>query len=107
MTPTVTTSVREDDASIYYSHRRGHHAVTLTVLKVSDEFIGCDVTTHSADPGGDLCAAIDLPGTCMGHSLAFARAFYAALQAEGKAERVDDERVIGALMSHLREEFGT
>jgi hypothetical protein len=106
MNPPRLFSVREDESSIFYTHRNGKTAVTLTVLKVDRDFIGCDVTDHVADPGSDLCTVLDMPGTCRGHSLAFARGLYAALQQNGKAERVDDERVFGALASYMHTEIG-
>ena len=106
MTPLTEASVREDDVSIFYTYRRGHHAVTMTVLKVSDEFIGCDVTTHAPDPAGEMCGTLALPSSCLSSSLAFAKGFYSALQVRGKTQRLEDDVVFGLLAAHLTDEFG-
>lgn len=107
MTGYSEQSAREDDCSIFYVYRRGWYAVTLTVLKVGGEFIGCDVSDHAEDVGSDqTCPTLGMPGTCIGHSLGFSKSFYAALQTGGKTERVDDERVFGALAAYLHGEFG-
>lgn len=106
MTPLTEASAQEDESSIFYTFRRGWKAVTMTVLKVSDEFIACDVTTHRPDPHGEMCGILALPSSCLPSSLAFARAFYAALQTQGKTQRLDDDLVFGLLAAHLADEFG-
>jgi len=105
---TVENSVREDESSLFYTHRRGNQAVTFTVLRVSGDYIGCDLTTHAADYAGEeMCATLGMNGVCLGTSLAFARGFYRALQVHGNTEHVPDERVFGALIAYLADEFGT
>ena len=106
MNAITEASVREDDASIFYTYRRGWKAVTLTVLKVSDEFIACDVTTHAPAPHGEMCGILALPSSCLSGSLAFAKGFYSALQVQGKTQRLDDDVVFGLLAAHLTDEFG-
>lgn len=105
MTPTTEASVREDDTSIFYTFRRGSHAVTLTVLKVGGEFICCDVTTHAPAPAGEMCGTLALPAVCLSSSLAFAKGFYSALQVQGKTQRLDDDVVFGLLAAHLVDEL--
>jgi hypothetical protein len=106
MNPLTESSVREDESSIFYTYRRGWKAVTFTVLKVGDELIGCDITAHAADPAGEMCGTLALPGVCLGSSLAFAKGFYTGMQVEGKTQRVEDDAVFAALAAHLRDEFG-
>lgn len=106
MTPLTEASVREDDTSIFYTYRRGWYAVTLTVLRVGDEFICCDVTTHAPAPHGEMCGILALPSSCLSSSLAFAKGFYSALQVQGKTQRLGDDVVFGLLAAHLTDEFG-
>ena len=106
MNSITEASVREDDASIYYTYRRGWLAATLTVLKVGAEFIGCDVTTHTPAPHGEMCGTLSLPACCLSSSLAFAKGFYSQAQTQGKAQRLEDDVVFDLLAAHLTNEFG-
>jgi hypothetical protein len=106
MNATPESSVREDESSILYAYRHGWKAVTFTVLKVGSELIGCGITAHAADPAGEMCGTLAVPGVCLSSSLAFAKAFYAGMQTEGKAQRVEDDIVLAAMAEHLRDEFG-
>ena len=107
MSPLENKSVREDESSIFYSLCEGSLGVTLTVLKVGEEHVACDITTHTPSPyRGDPCSVWGgLPAVCTGHSVAFARGFYRELQ-HGVRERVDDEVVFTALMTYARQEQG-
>ena len=106
MNSITEASVREDDASIYYTYRRGWLAATLTVLKVGAEYIGCDVTTHTPAPHGEMCGILSLPACCLSSSLAFAKGFYSRAQTQGKAQRLEDDVVFDLLAAHLTNEFG-
>ena len=106
MNDITEASVREDDASIFYTYCRGPYAVTLTVLKVGAELIGCDITTHKRDLAGEMCGTLALPACCLSSSLAFAKGFYSASQTQGKTQRLEDDAVFAALAAHLRDKFG-
>jgi hypothetical protein len=106
MNPLTESSVREDESSVLYTYRRGWKAVTFTVLKVGSELIGCDLTTHAADPAGEMCGTLALPGVCLGNSLAAAKGFYTTLQRGEKTVRVEDDAVFAALAVYLTDEFG-
>jgi len=104
---TDENSVREDVNSIYYVVRKGEHAVSFIVLKVDDEYIACDLTTHAPAPPDAWCNVTNTHGTCMGYPPSVARAFYARLQQGGKTERVDDVRMFDALATYLHDEVET
>jgi len=95
-------SVREDDTSIYYTFCKGKVGVSFTVIKVGEEHVGCDLTTHVPDPyRGDPCSVWNgLPASCVGYSGGFARGFYRNLQND-TSERVDDARLFSALANFL------
>ena len=95
-------SVREDETSIYYTFRKDGVGVSFTVIKVGEEHVGCDLTTHTPSPyRGEPCALWGgLPADCVGHSGAFARGFYRDLQND-TSERVSDERLFSALANFL------
>jgi hypothetical protein len=100
-------SVREDESSIFYTFCEGGVGVTLTVLKVGEEHIGCDLTMHMPSPyRGEPCAVWGgLSATCTGVSGGFVRAFYRNLQHD-TSQRVDDEVVFAALAARVAHERG-
>ena len=107
MNPTEHKSVREDESSIFYSLCEGSLGVTLTVLKMGEERVGCDITTHAPSPyRGEPCSVWGgLSAVCTGQSVAFARGFYRELQHD-TSQRVDDEVVFAALATYARQEQG-
>ena len=107
MNPNEHKSVREDENSIFYTLCEGSLGVTLTVLKVGEEHVACDLTTHIPDPyWGETCMVWGgLPARCKSASSVFARTFYSDLQS-GTTVRVDDEVVFAALTTIARQERG-
>lgn len=104
----VENSVREDMSSIFYTHIYHGRAVTLTVLRVGSDYIGCDLTDHSPDLASEqMCGTLCLPGICTGTSLAFAKGFYFELQPDDdRTHRVDDALVFVALAEYWVDTFG-
>jgi hypothetical protein len=105
--PTEHKSVREDESSIFYSLCEGSLGVTLTVLKMGEEHVACDLTAHVPDPyWGEACMVWGgLPARCKSASSVFARTFYSDLQS-GPTVRVEDEVVFAALAACLAQERG-
>ena len=107
MNPTEHKSVREDESSIFYTLRRGRHAVSIVVLKVGEVYVACNLTSHAPFPLESWCSTLQLYGSCISEDVTSARELYARLQQGERTRRVEDAAVFSGLDAFLADSFGT